>query len=144
MSAKKPKMAFKVREYSGQRVLWPADTFTREWMAAQPVESLHWVSTHRPRSPQFHRAFHLLGKFLSENVEKFTGMASHDVIKIIQLESRLHCKAMALDVPGYGRVMHLVPESINFETLDETEFRQLTDGISEYIRAAYWPEFGFN
>lgn len=137
-------LAVKPRLIGGQVVLWPADTYTRNWAAEAKTDALYWFAPKRPRSPKFHRAVHQLGKMLAENVDKFSRMDPHDVIKTLQLESRLHCKAMALDVPGFGRVMHLIPESISFDKMDETAFRALIDGLADYVRGAYWPEFSLD
>ena len=137
-------LAFKPRIIAGQKVLVPCDTFTRQWILGAKDDGLLWVNVKRPRSPHFHRAVHMLSKWLGENVEKFSGMSPHDVLKTVQLESRLHCKAMALDVPNYGRIMHLIPESIDFETLDETEFRSLIDSLADYVRDNYCPDFSLD
>ncbi len=144
MSTKKPKMAFKVREYSGQPVLWPADTFTREWILAQPVDSLHWVTTHRPRSPRFHRAVHKLCGMLAEHLQKFTGMDAHNVLKVLQLEAKLYCDTFLLTVPGFGTVMHLVPQSISFDSMDEAEFRQFYKTLADHVALTHWPEFSLD
>lgn len=144
MATNKPKMAFKAREYDGHRVLWPADSFTREWMAAQSLEGLHWVSTHQPRSPGFHRAVHKLCVFLSHHCQKFEGMDAHALLKRLQLESRLYCDSTLLTVPGYGEVLHLIPQSIGFDSMDETEFRAFYEAIADHVAKVHWPEFSLD
>jgi hypothetical protein len=137
-------MACKVREYSGQRVLWPADSFTREWIFTQPLESLHWVSTHRPRSPQFHRAVHRLCSLLAEHTEAFSGMDPHRVLKRIQLEAKICLDEIAYQVRGYGTVIQAIPASISFESMDQAEFREFTNQFCDYVAATYWPEFSLD
>lgn len=144
MASAKPKMAFKAREYDGQRVLWPADTYTREWMASQSLDGLHWVSTHKPRSPGFHRAVHKLCTFLAHHCAKFEGMDAHALLKRLQLESRLYCDSTLLTVPGYGEVMHLIPQSISFDNMDESEFRLFYEAIADHVAKTHWPEFSLN
>lgn len=137
-------MAFKVREGSGQRVLWPADTFTREWMAAQTPDTLHWVTTHKPRSPQFHRAVHKLCAMLAEHLDAFNGMPAHNVLKVLQLEAKLYCDTFLLTVPGFGTVMHLVPQSISFDSMDESEFRAFFKALADHVALTHWPEFSLD
>lgn len=140
----KPKLAMKVFRTPIGIVLRPADTYTKGWALEQSEDSLLWVTTHKPRSPKFHRAVHALCTVLSDNVDKFSGMQSHNVLKTLQLEAQLYCDAMALDVPGYGRVMHLIPQSISFDAMDEAEFRPFIDRLADHVRETYWPEFGLH
>jgi hypothetical protein len=141
---KKPKLACKVREYDGRRVLWPADHFSHEWISEQPLESLHWVSTHKPRSPQFHRAVHKLCCFLAVHHHAFNGMDAHAVLKRLQLESTLYCDKTVITIKGFGDAMHLVPQSMSFDSMDETEFRAFHAAIVEHVQNTHWPEFGLH
>lgn len=140
----KPKLACKVREYGGRRVLWPADHFSTEWIAGQPLDSLHWVSTHRPRSPQFHRAVHKLCQFLIAHLDSFKGMDAHSALKRLQLESALYCDQTLITIKGFGTAMHLVPQSISFESMDEPEFRAFFNAIADHVAETHWPEFSLN
>lgn len=142
--SKKPKLACKVREYGGRRVLWPADSYSAEWALEQPLESLHWVTTHKPRSPQFHRAVHKLCSFLTEHLETFKGMDAHAALKRLQLESTLYCDKTVITIKGFGTAMHLIPQSISFDSMDESEFRAFHAAIVEHVRDTHWPEFGLH
>ena len=148
MASKKPKMAFKVLEStihgSRYKIFWPADTFTKEWMASQTDDALHWVTTHKPRSPQFHRAVHKLCSFLCEHLEAFKGMDAHSALKRLQLESRLYCDETQITIKDFGVVRHLIPQSISFDNMDEAEFRAFFDAIVNHVSETHWPEFSFD
>lgn len=144
MANTKPKMAFKVRDTESYPVLWPADTFTREWIASQAPDTLHWVTAHKPRSPQYFRAIHKLCVFLGHHVEKFSRINAHAILKRLQLESTLYCDETFLTIKGFGEVRHLIPQSIGFDNMDESEFRAFFDALSDHIREVHWPEFSFD
>lgn len=144
MSAKKPKLAFKVAETPHGPMLKPADSYTREWSAGEKPGSLIWATTHKPRSPQFHRAVHKLCSFLADHVPKFAGMEAHNVFKVLQLEAKLYCDTFLLTVPGFGTVMHLVPQSIAFDKMAEDEFRRLFDRLADHVAETHWPEFSLD
>lgn len=144
MANTKPKMAFKVRDTESYPVLWPADTFTREWIASQAPDTLHWVTAHKPRSPQYHRAVHRLCSFLCEHLDAFKGMDAHSALKRLQLESRLYCDETQLTIKDFGVVRHLIPQSISFESMDESEFRAFFKVLADHVAETHWPEFGLH
>ena len=144
MVSKKPKMAFKVRGYGGETVLWPADTFTKKWIYSQTQETLHWVTAHKPRSPKFHRAVHKLCSFLAEHLETFKCMDAHSVLKRLQLESTLYCDKTVITIKGFGNAMHLIPQSIGFDSMDESEFREFFKALADHVAETHWPEFSLD
>lgn len=93
----------------------------------------------KARNPGFHRLAHQLGILVAENIEDFTGMEAHSVLKRLQIESNQGCDEVLLKFPGIGPVVYRVPRSLSFESLDEGEFRGIITGMCRHIAATYWP-----
>src|SRR5699024_9175946 len=98
------------------------------------------VDVRKPRNPKFHRLVHQIGVLVATNIEAFTGMGAHEVIKRLQLESGTFCKQEMLEIPNLGLVSVRTPESISFASLDETQFQEFALAICRHISARYWPE----
>lgn len=95
----------------------------------------------QPRNPKFNRLAHAVGHLLVDNVEKFRGKDSHDVIKIIQADSGVCCdvEKLIIDLGTFGRheVDRNIPRSIAFDEMEEDEFSGLFEGITAHIAEHY-------
>jgi hypothetical protein len=95
------------------REMAPGDTVRFSWKA--------------PRSPKFHRWFFVVVSRIFENQEQFA-KEEHllDWIKV----GAGHC----VFHPGPDGRMVAIPESISWERLDETEFREFVDAAWAFLR----------
>lgn len=93
----------------------------------------------KPRSPGFHRLAHQVGALAAANIEAFSGLTAHAVLKRIQIEGNIGCDEIALIFPGVGPCSYRVPRSLSFESMDEGEFRPIVSGMCEHLSRVYWP-----
>ena len=93
----------------------------------------------KARNPGFHRLAHQLGQLCADNIEAFEGMDAHKVLKRLQIEAQIGCEEMAIIVPGVGKCLHLIPQSLAFESMDEGQFHEVIRGFCRYIAKQYWP-----
>lgn len=96
------------------------------------------------RNPMFFRLAHALARHVAENNEGFEVECAaedwHKVLKRLQRESGICCKEQEIELPGIGKLVVKVAESLSFDTLDETEFDRIFRGIAEHICRTYWPQ----
>ena len=97
------------------------------------------VEIKKPRSARFHRLVHVLGMLMVDQVEAFTGVSSHEAIKRLQRETGICCEQQDIEVPGFGKLVVNVAQSLAFDEMDETEFRRLFKGICRHVAEKYWP-----
>lgn len=124
------------------------------------------ASITHPRNAKFHRMVHHLGTLVVKNVECFAHLDSHAAIKRLQRESGVACETQSIDaspvvsailaaaesllgesaakmlnavLPEIKTIDVLVPQSISYDCMDESDFRMLWDGICAHIVATYWP-----
>lgn len=136
MSAK-PRYALRV--YADGRYL-PADATSRAALhAMHHAGDLVFAEFSRPRNPGFHRLAHALGGLLAENLDAFTGCAPHAVLKRLQIEANVGCNEIGLNFPGVGPCSYRVPESLAYESMDETRFHEVISGLCAYVSRTYWP-----
>jgi len=93
----------------------------------------------KPRNPKFNRLVHQLGRLCAANIEAFAGLDAHRIIKRLQIEGKVACDEIGINVPGYGMVIQFIPRSLSFESMDEGEFNAAARGISRTIAERYWP-----
>lgn len=90
------------------------------------------ASLRQDRNPGFWRKAHLLGGWLADNVEAYSGLDQHAALKKLQEASGIGCdeETYSLDLGAYG--LHTgtrrVPRSLNFDDMDEGEWNLLWDG----------------
>lgn len=94
----------------------------------------------KPRNPKFNGLVHKLGQLVTENIDAFAGCDSHKAIKRIQLEGKIACDEIAIQAPGFGMLLHIVPRSLSFDTMDEAEFQDAAKQICRFLADRYWPE----
>lgn len=114
------------------------------------------------RNPKFNRLVHRIGQLCASNIEEFSGMDAHRVIKRLQLEGNIYCDEIAikpysllivdsvlkavkpiLDLFGLqlsedGLLIVRIPVSLSFESLDEEEFHDAAKKICRLIAEKYW------
>lgn len=94
----------------------------------------------KPRNPKFNRLVHRIGQLVAANIEAFSGMDAHQCIKRIQIEGKIACEEIGINVANYGTVIQLIPRSLSFESLDEGEFLAAARGICRTIAERYWTD----
>lgn len=119
-----------------------------------------------PRNNKFFRLVHQLGTLVRNNIQSFEGLKSHDAIKRLQRESGICCDIVAIDaspvvsailaaaesilgevparmlravLPEIKQIDVLEPQSLAFDSMDESDFRVLWEGICRHIVDVYWP-----
>lgn len=97
------------------------------------------VAVEQARNAKFHRLVHALGRLVSENVEGFAGLNCHAVIKRLQREAGVFCEEQEIEIPGIGKLVVKVAQSLAFDSMDEADFRALYQGICRHLAATYWP-----
>lgn len=140
MKKKPERILFRVSKGS----LVPGDDLALARLRARGYKVGDWVTAEirKPRNPKFHRKAHALGRLLAENIDAFTGMNPHAVLKRLQLESGVGCESVAIYVPGVGMCEHRQALSLSFENMDEGEFEETYTGLCQHIVARYWPGLG--
>lgn len=119
----------------------PADqgTATRLREKGFHVGDLTFAEFKRPRNPKFHRLVHAFGQILVDNIEQFEELNSHTVLKRLQLEANVGCEEMAVMFPGIGPCTYRIPRSLAFESMDDSEFKEVFDGFCRHVSKTYWP-----
>jgi len=98
------------------------------------------VTVNKPRNPQFYRLAHAMGKMLAENLDAFTGKDWHDVLKTVQLQGGIYCEDSIVEIGAGTKVKVSKPQSLSFESMDETDFSDFYQQVCRYVAATYWPE----
>lgn len=93
----------------------------------------------RPRNPRFNRLVHGLGKLLGQNLDRFAGKLSHDVIKALQLESGVACSRTEVAIPEVGDLILKKPQSLSFHSMGEDAFQAFWAGVCAYVIEHDWP-----
>ena len=121
--------------------LAPADDYSTEALRARKYKVGDIVSAEvsKPRNPGFHRLAHRIGSLCAANIDAFTGMGAHEVLKRMQLEARIGCDEVGYKLPGYGYVTQFVPRSLSYESMSEDEFRPIVKAFCDHISREYWP-----
>jgi len=103
------------------------------------VGDLVFAEFTKPRNPGFHRLAHQLGGMLAENLDAFDGMEAHAVLKRLQIEADVGCDHLSLNFPGIGPVLYRQARSLSYESMDESEFRDVIAALCRYVAKTYWP-----
>lgn len=122
--------------------LQPADSFSAQELRRRGYHIGDIVAGEikKPRNPGFHRLAHALGGVVADNIDAFSGMDAHAVLKRLQIEANIGCDEIALNFPGVGPCTYRVPQSLSYESMDEGQFREVIGGMCAYISRRYWPE----
>ena len=121
--------------------LVPADEGAAELLRSKRLQlgDVVEVDLVKQRNPRFHALAHAIGRLCSENIEVFTGMDAHSVLKRLQLESGLECSEQVAELPDGTQYLVRQPRSMAFDKMDEAEFRSLVSALCSWIVARYWP-----
>lgn len=124
--------------------LIPGDGYTQKRLKERGyrVGDILLADLRKPRHPGFHRLAHRLGTLVAENIDEFAGLDGHAVLKRLQIEGNVQCDEIPLFLELLGqkvKLMHRVPRSLSFASMDEAEFRATIRQISNYIAETYWP-----
>jgi hypothetical protein len=93
----------------------------------------------KERNGRYHRLVFALGNVVAENIEAFEGMDAHSVLKKLQLESEAGCERKGVSLPGVGACTVIVPRSLSYQEMDETEFQAVSKMLCAHVAKAYWP-----
>lgn len=124
-------------------VLAPADSTSAARFRARGYHTgdVVFVEVKKPRNPKFYRMAHALGHMLIQNLDEFSEYTdAHSVLKRIQLESGIGCDETAIRAEGLGMVLHRVPRSMSFESMDQGEFKEVYRGLCRHVSQRYWTE----
>lgn len=92
----------------------------------------------KPRNPKYHRLAHALGRMLAENIDDFTGLDAHAVLKRIQYEADIECERMEAKLAGIGKVDVRIPKSLSFASMGQEQFEAVYMAICRYVAQTYW------
>lgn len=122
-------------------VLLPADDLSLSRLRARGYHrgDIVFAEIKKPRNPRFHGMAHVFGRMLAENVDEFTGMDPHAVLKRLQLETGHGCEECAYLLKGHGMIVQRIPRSLSFESMDQGDFKELMRAFSRHVSETYWP-----
>lgn len=122
--------------------LVPADNFTSERLRAKGyhVGDVLKATLTKARSPGFHRLAHVFGELVADNIDSFSGLPAHKVLKRLQYEGDIACEHMLMMVKPYGLVEVRIPQSLSFDSMDEGQFRETFRAMCNHVSATYWPD----
>ena len=121
--------------------LVPVDSYTADRLRAKgyAMDDILSAVLTKPRNPKFHALAHAIGRLVAENIEDFSGMDAHAVLKRLQWEAGVGCHEMGVKMPGVGYTMVRIPDSLSFASMDEGTFREVVRGLCRHIAENYWP-----
>ena len=120
----------------------PADNLAYAKLKARNyhTDDLVFAELKKPRNPKFHRMAHGLGALMQDNIEGFDHLDAHRVLKRLQLESGVGCEEMAYSLPNGETVLHSIPISLSYESMDQGEFEEVFRGLCHHVSQRYWPD----
>lgn len=135
--AQKPTVFLRV----AKGALVPADAYAQSQLRAKgyTVGDVLSATLKKLNNPRFHRLMHRIGTLCAANIDSFTGMDAHQVLKRIQWEGGIGCEEMGVMVPGVGMAMVRFPLSLSFESMDDGERHEVARAMCRYISEKYWP-----
>lgn len=137
---RRKKPAFMMRVAKGGLI--PADGYTTAMLRARKYATGDVVSItiSKCRNPVFHRLVHRIGGLCSANIDAFSGMDAHQVLKRLQIEADIGCEHIMLKILGLGAVEQRIPQSLSFDSMDEGEFKAIARAFCRHIAEQYWPD----
>lgn len=145
MKAKKPeRLLFRIAKYGGDGVLLPNDGYTARRLRERNyrVGDILLAELRKPRHPGFHRLAHRLGTLVADNIEEFSGLDGHAVLKRLQIEGNIECDEIPVNLEILNQkiqIKHRIPRSLSYASMDEAEFKSAIRRICNYIADVYWP-----
>jgi len=138
MKSKPQKYAFRVAKSRTNSGLVVADSISESAIAKLGHGDLVFCQISKPRNPGFHRLAHAFGRLVSENIDGFSGLDAHSVLKRMQIESGIGCDEIAIIMKGVGPCMYRVPKSLSFESMDQMQFETIFSGLCSHVSTQYW------
>lgn len=122
--------------------LVPADQYAESLLRNKKfkVGDVVGAEIRKLRNVKFNRLVHRIGQLCAANIEEFTGIDPHRVIKRLQIEGRISCDEIGVLVQGYGMVIQFIPRSMSFDSMDEAEYHDCAKQICRLIAARYWKD----
>jgi len=122
--------------------LVPADDLAASRLRARGynLNDIVFAEIKKPRNPGFHRLAHRIGMLVSENIDVFTGMRAHDVLKRLQWEANIGCEEVVVQEANGDIRLIRWPLSLSFESMDQGEFREVVTAFCRHISETYWPD----
>lgn len=138
MAAKKPKARYAAVVRAGGFDV--VDPLVRERLRERSYRLGEEVmlEVYKARNPKFNGYAHKFAEMLAQNLDAFTGMNPHAVLKRLQLEANVGCDEMAL-LGEFGQYLHRIPRSLSFESMEEGEFQEVIGGMARHVVKRYWP-----
>ncbi len=127
----------------GKGFLAPADKWCEKKLRARnyKIDDIVFAVIHKPRNPKFNSLVHAgFARLLIENLDAFQYMDEHQVLKRLQIEGRIGCIEIGVDLPGIGPCVQFIPNSLSFESMGEEEFSKIFKNFCRYVAERYWPE----
>lgn len=121
--------------------LIPADDMAASRLRAKGyhLNDVVFAEFKKPRNPKFHRLAHRIGSLVAENIDVFSGMTAHNVLKRLQWEGNIACEEVVVqDADGEIRMIRW-PLSMSFESMDQGEFKEVVAAFCRHIAETYWP-----
>jgi hypothetical protein len=124
----------------GKGMLTPADEFSAAELKAKnwKIGDIVAAELTKCRNPMFNRLAHRIGKLVAINIEEFSSLDAHKVLKRIQLEANIGCSSVMFRIDGYGMVEQRIPDSLAFDQMDEAEFQKVIKQICTWVATKYW------
>jgi hypothetical protein len=122
--------------------LVPNDQHTQERLRAKGYHfgDVLTATLRKPRNPAFHGLAHAFGQIVADNIESFSGMPAHTVLKRLQYEGDISCEHMQMLVHPYGLIDVRLPKSLSFDSMDEGEFYETFRAMCNHVSKTYWPD----
>jgi len=116
--------------------LIPADKDAQDRISRIKRDGLVMVQVRQPRNPRQHRMAWGLARIVWENTERYASPERvMDEIKV----NLGHCDSFMLKIKGVGEVEQLMPRSIAFESMDQTEFDAFFESMIDYVASEMIP-----
>lgn len=118
----------------------PADCTTESRLRDKGYNSgdIVFAQLTKPRNPKFHRLTHQFAIMLRDNIDEFSEIEPHSILKRIQYEANIGCEEIGAKVPGVGFVMIRIPKSLSFESMDQGEFSEVYRAMCRHVAETYW------
>ena len=136
--SKRERIYFRVKKGS----LVPADSYAASKLRERGYAENDLLAAElvKPRNPKFNRLVHRIGQLVVANIESFSGLDAHKAVKRLQIEGKVACDEIGINVPGYGMLIQFIPRSLSNESMDEGEYHQAARGICRTIAERYWTD----
>jgi hypothetical protein len=119
----------------------PADPYAASRLRERGyhVDDIVGCTFKKLNNPAFNRLLHRIGQLCAQNIEAFSGMEAHQILKRLQYEGNIHCEEMPVVVNGLGMVVARWPLSLDFETVDDGQRHVIARAFCRWIAEKYWP-----